>query len=135
MIFSTQATRSFCISSPQKRRTFQLLASRVAFTEVSLSMLVSIFLCQNSSLDLWSCFLVSQSLPCQNSPSQKMATLWRRKTMSGLPVRSPTLVSKRKPCSVRVLMRSCSILEPLLLTALIPFRLCSTSGSFMMVFL
>src|SRR5690606_5671734 len=85
----------------------------------------SIFLCQKSMLVLCSCFFVSQFLPCQNSLSQKTATLYFLKVKSGFPKTDLSFFLYRKPFFHNSFPNKVSILEPLLLTACIFFLRCS----------
>ena len=74
------------MSLPQNLITVHPSCSRALLTSLSRSIFLSILANQNFLLVLWSDFLTSQSLPCQNSPSQKMAILLDLKTKSGLPI-------------------------------------------------
>ena len=96
-ISSAQTVKFFFISLPQYLKISHPSSFRRLFTSQSRCMFLSIFGIQKSWFFLKSCFLLSQSYPCQNSLSQKTAIFFDMNTMSGFPNTFREFFRYRKP--------------------------------------
>ena len=113
------------MSVSQNRKTFQPCFCNVVLTSLSRSIFRSILECQKSQLLLWSFFLISQFLPCQNSPSQNIAILWPLITKSGLPNTDVSFLRYLTPAFQSNFPNRSSSLVPLPLFAAIFLWRCS----------
>ena len=113
------------MSVSQNRKTFHPCFCNSALTSLSRSMFRSILECQKTQLLLWSFFLISQFLPCQNSPSQNIAILWPLIAKSGLPNTDVSFLRYLTPAFQSNLPNRSSNLVPLPLLATIFLWRCS----------
>ena len=113
------------ISVSQNLRTVQPASIRAAFTSLSRSIFLSILVYQNFWLDLWSFLCISQSLPCQKSPSRNTATFLCLNTKSGQPTILRSFLVYFTPASCKSFANMISILVPFECTFCILRCLCS----------